>query len=243
MTLNDGAVSLRSIPANRRAGPRFAFARFAFARFTFAKQSRNVLRVGCGGMEVDLLNWPVGQERLVQLRSENRARLLVIDPDTEAPVSADLLEDWFRRSASIQDLQARIARLERRIELSSNGRPLMDDCVLRFRGEWVQVPPIEVRIIGRLIGRFGSVVSRHQLTKAGWPGGIRRLCVRTRSHIDRAERRLLAGSVRSCRLGRPPRRLQRRRLRGRVLVPVGVWLPWGPCRGLDRRAGACRLGC
>ena len=120
-------------------------------------------------MDVELLHWPVDEERLVELRSEGRARLLVIDPDTEAPVSGDLLEDWIRRPASIHDLKARIAGLERRIELSLPDRPIIDDCVLRFRGAWVQVPPVEMRITSMLVGRFGAVVSRDQLSKAGWP--------------------------------------------------------------------------
>jgi len=146
-------------------------ARFTFARFTFAKQSRNLSHVSFRGMEVELVHWPVDEERLVELRSEGRARLLVIDPDTEAPVSGDLLEDWIRRPATIHDLKARIAGLERRMELSMPDLPVIDDCVLRFRGSWVQVPPVEMRITGALVDRLGAVVSRDQLTKAGWPEG------------------------------------------------------------------------
>jgi len=122
-------------------------------------------------MEVELLHWPVDEDRLVELRSAGRARLLVIDPDTEAPVCGDLLEDWIRRPASIHDLRARIAGLERRMELSSSDRPIVDDCVVRFRGCLVPVPPVEMRIATLLIERVGAVVSREKLSDAGWPGG------------------------------------------------------------------------
>jgi len=123
-------------------------------------------------MDVELLHWPVDEERLVELRSAGRARLLVIDPGTEAPVSDDLLEDWIRRPASIHDLRARIAGLERRIELSSPDQPVIDDCVVRFRGRLVPVPPVETRIVTLLIERVGVVVSRERLSRAGWPHGV-----------------------------------------------------------------------
>ena len=38
-------------------------------------------------------------------------------------------------------------------------------------GRWVSLPPVEARLMGALLDRFGAVVSREQLAKAGWPRG------------------------------------------------------------------------
>ncbi len=46
------------------------------------------------------------------------------------------------------------------------------DGVLRFRGKWVSLPPLETRMMEVLLSRFGAVVSREALAKAGWPEGI-----------------------------------------------------------------------
>ncbi len=118
-----------------------------------------------------MIHWPVENDRLIELRSAGRARLLVIDSDIEAPVSGDVLEDWIRRPASIRDLRVRIAGLERRIELSGADRPVIDDCVLRFGGNWVAIPPVEMRITRALVERLDTVVGREILTRAGWPDG------------------------------------------------------------------------
>jgi DNA-binding winged helix-turn-helix (wHTH) protein len=61
--------------------------------------------------------------------------------------------------------------------------------VLRFGGRWVSLPPVEARLTTALLDRFGSVVSRDALTKAGWPtgtGGRNALDV----HVLRLRRRL-----------------------------------------------------
>jgi len=43
--------------------------------------------------------------------------------------------------------------------------------VLRFDGAWVSLPPVEARVTGALLQRFGGVVSRDSLARAGWPEG------------------------------------------------------------------------
>ncbi len=140
-------------------------------------------------MEVELLHWPVDNDRLVELRSAGRARLLVIDPETEAPVSGDMFEDWIRRPASIRDLRARIAGLEQRLQALSDERPIIDDGVLRFDGDWVSIPPVEMRITRVLIDRFAAVARRDHLTRSGWPdGGAGRNALDV--HVMRLRRRL-----------------------------------------------------
>jgi len=50
------------------------------------------------------------------------------------------------------------------------GDPLEDWIrLLRFRGRWTAIPPIEASLIGQLLDHFGTVVSRDDLTHAGWP--------------------------------------------------------------------------
>ena len=39
------------------------------------------------------------------------------------------------------------------------------------RGAWVSLPPVEARLTRLLLDRFGAVVSREALAKAGWPDG------------------------------------------------------------------------
>jgi DNA-binding response OmpR family regulator len=43
--------------------------------------------------------------------------------------------------------------------------------VLRFSGAWVPLPPVEARLTDALLERFGAVVSRDSLARAGWPDG------------------------------------------------------------------------
>ena len=46
-----------------------------------------------------------------------------------------------------------------------------EDGVLRVGGEWVSLPPVDHRLATALVERFGAVVSREALARAGWPGG------------------------------------------------------------------------
>ena len=48
---------------------------------------------------------------------------------------------------------------------------LDDDGVLRSGPRWVSLPPVEARLTEALLERFGAVVSREALSKAGWPEG------------------------------------------------------------------------
>ncbi|MCA1692875.1 MAG: helix-turn-helix domain-containing protein, partial [Actinobacteria bacterium] len=68
---------------------------------------------------------------------------------------------------------ARVNALSVRRAVHECDAPGLDtDGVLRYRGKWVSLPPLETRMMMTLLERFGAVVSRESLTKAGWPGGI-----------------------------------------------------------------------
>jgi DNA-binding winged helix-turn-helix (wHTH) protein len=124
-------------------------------------------------MDVVLVRWPGESDRLAQLRQEGRPRLLLVDSDTPPPLTGDALEDWIRVPAREADVRARIAVLSLRAGMNGTAaEPVLDeDGVLRFRGQWVSLPPVEARLTRALVERYGSVVSRETLTAAGWPGG------------------------------------------------------------------------
>src|SRR5262245_9078037 len=123
-------------------------------------------------MDVVLVRWPAEESRRVELRQDGVPRLLLVDQGVPPPQSADELEDWVRVPADEVDLHARVENLDRRARTRSQIEPVLDsDGVLRVNGAWVSLPPVEARLTGALLGRYGSVVSRDALASFGWPGG------------------------------------------------------------------------
>jgi DNA-binding response OmpR family regulator len=79
---------------------------------------------------------------------------------------------WIRVPAGDVDLNARVEGLRRRVESRVSPSPeLDDDGVLRLDGQWVSLPPVEARLMAALLDRYGAVVSRDALARAGWPTG------------------------------------------------------------------------
>lgn len=123
-------------------------------------------------MDVVLVRWPDERERREELRRTGRPRLLLLEDGEPAPVCDADLEDWIRLPADEADVRARVAGLERRAQAVAATVPTLDDDgVLRFSGSWVALPPVEARLTGALLERFGAVVSRDALARAGWPDG------------------------------------------------------------------------
>lgn len=83
----------------------------------------------------------------------------------------DELEDWIRLPAAEADLQARIEGLAGRGDRALVAPELDADGLLRVDGQWVSLPPVEARLVSALVDRFGAVVSREALARAGWPDG------------------------------------------------------------------------
>jgi len=112
------------------------------------------------------------RQRRDALADEGRPRLLLVENGTEPPVVTDLKEDWIRVPAEEVDVKARIDGLTLRFAEERHDRPDLDpDGVLRFAGGWVSLPPVEGRLMSSLLDRYGAVVSREQLARAGWPDG------------------------------------------------------------------------
>jgi DNA-binding response OmpR family regulator len=123
-------------------------------------------------MDVVLVRWPDERDRREELRRSGRPRLLVLDDSATPPTTLDLLEDWIRLPADDTDVAARVASLEQRAVSQGGGVPTLDDDgVLRANGRWVALPPVEARLTMSLLDRFGAVVSRDALARAGWPDG------------------------------------------------------------------------
>jgi hypothetical protein len=119
-----------------------------------------------------VIRWPA--ERLVaeQLASRGVPRLLLVDADSEPPLSVDPLEDWLRLPAEARDLEAKLAALRQRAEGSANASapPVLDGNGRLLRGsKWVVLSPIEEQLTEVLVERFGEVVSDNQLLAQGWP--------------------------------------------------------------------------
>lgn len=121
-------------------------------------------------MDVALLQWPGEAGRRTELAELGVPRLLLVDAGADPPLTLDCLEDWSRAGASDADLHARLAALEARAGVHREPAPILDDDgVLRFDSLWVALPPVEARLAAQLVERFGTVVSRDALSRAGWP--------------------------------------------------------------------------
>jgi DNA-binding response OmpR family regulator len=115
----------------------------------------------------------VEQVRRDELQREGRPRLLLLEDGVPPPLTApDDIEDWIRVPAGEGDLRARVEGLRRRAEARTDPVPLLDeDGVLRLGDRWVSLPPVEARLTAALLDRYGAVVSRDALARAGWPAG------------------------------------------------------------------------
>ena len=122
-------------------------------------------------MKVSLVRWPTEADRREALRQAGEPRLLLVEQGAP-PVPVDHREDWIRLPADDVDLRVRVEALRRRLGAESPGTPVLDDDgVLRVGDRWVALPPVEAKLAKALVERFGAVVSRDTLPRAGWPGG------------------------------------------------------------------------
>ncbi len=140
--------------------------------FTSTKQSRNLPCLPSGPVDVALIRWPVEQIRREELRSGGVPRVLLVEDGTPPPLVLDELEDWIRVPAGDLDLRTRVESLRRRAQARVDPHPnLDDDGVLRAGRRWTSLPPVEARLVAALLDRYGAVVSREALGRAGWPEG------------------------------------------------------------------------
>ena len=118
------------------------------------------------------MRWPKETDQRERLAREGRPRLLLVEDSAAPPLVEDALEDWIRIPAPDGDVRARLDTLTLRAHVRSPASPsLDDDGVIRHHGVWASLPPVEARITSLLLDRFGAVVSRDALARAGWPDG------------------------------------------------------------------------
>ncbi len=123
-------------------------------------------------VDVVLVRWPQEAERRGHLELDRVPRLLLVSDGAAPPLVEDPLEDWVRVPAQGLDVRARLETLSSRHRRTSPSRPTIDDDgVLRSNGSWTSLPPVEARLTAALLDRYGAVVSRDSLGRAGWPDG------------------------------------------------------------------------
>jgi DNA-binding response OmpR family regulator len=123
-------------------------------------------------VEVTLVRWPLEEERRQRLHDERRPRLLLLEGDMSPPDSEDDLEDWIRVPARDEDVQARLVTLQRRASARLAFLPELDESgVVHVGREWVSLPPVEARMVARMLADWGQVVGREDMARAGWPDG------------------------------------------------------------------------
>jgi hypothetical protein len=123
-------------------------------------------------MDVVLVRWPDEARTLDSARRRGQARLLLVEGGHSPPTVQDELEDWIRVPAPEADVCARVAALQHRAAARRRELPTLEGGVLRHRSGWVTLPPVEARLAEALLERFGAVVSRERLARAGWPDGL-----------------------------------------------------------------------
>lgn len=118
------------------------------------------------------MRWPQESERRDRLALAEVPRILLVESSAQAPRPLDCLEDWVRLPADDADLGVRVEAVARRAALHAHRAPVLDDDgVLRSGSRWTSLPPVEARLTAALLDRFGAVVSREALARAGWPEG------------------------------------------------------------------------
>jgi DNA-binding response OmpR family regulator len=122
-------------------------------------------------VDVVLVRWPEEDARLQQLRANGAPRLLLLNGESAPPELTDCLEDWIRLPADDQDVRARVAALSSRAATEAGAPQVDGDGLLRNRGSWVALSPVEAALAATLVDRFGAVVGRDTLARRAWPNG------------------------------------------------------------------------
>jgi two-component system OmpR family response regulator len=120
-------------------------------------------------VDVVMVRWPEEEDRLVGLRTTSTPRLLFVEAEGEPPNSGDCLEDWVRVPVDERELRSRVTALVARAERHGSRPEIDGDGLLRFRGRWIDLPPVEHTLAAALVDRFGAVVGRESLARAAWP--------------------------------------------------------------------------
>jgi DNA-binding response OmpR family regulator len=123
-------------------------------------------------VEVTLVRWPGEEDRRARLRDAHHPRLLLVENDAAPPEPTDELEDWIRVPAREEDVEVRLHTLERRASALHAFVPELDaNGVVHVGSRWTALPPVEARMVARMLDHWGQVVGRTEMAEAGWPDG------------------------------------------------------------------------
>ena len=121
---------------------------------------------------VALIVWPAEADRRDALAALGRPRLLVLAEGAEPPALVDCMEDWVSAPVSEDEVRARTDALAVRARCHHQIVPEFDEeGFLRFGAHRIHLPPVEARMTGALLERYGAVVGAARLIRAGWPDG------------------------------------------------------------------------
>ena len=143
-----------------------------------------------------LVNWP-GPPPALPSPAEGEdgpARLYLVEPGRGLPALSGCLEDWVVLPATDEEISARAAALLMRLRSHRDGPrgplPRLDPVgVLHHGDRWVDLSPLEARLMSELLACFGEPVATEDLVGAVWGSGKPR-AGNLRVHILRLRRRI-----------------------------------------------------
>jgi hypothetical protein len=112
--------------------------------------------------DVIVVQWPADAERRAHAAAHGHACLLCVSADVRPPVEWGHLEDWVREPFDYGELDARRARLRRRL-VALQPVWIDEDGLLRRGSSWIALAPMEVRLLEPLLAMKNEVVSRRAL--------------------------------------------------------------------------------
>lgn len=139
---------------------------------------------------VAVLHWPSQAGRRDQLVATRTPRLLLVEDGHMPPMETDVLEDWMRVNAGLDELDARLAALARRARQRTGGPHLDADGLLRLGDRWVDIPEAQRPVLELLLSRLGGIVRYGDIAEACALSGLSTQSEAVKTTILRLGRRL-----------------------------------------------------
>ena len=122
--------------------------------------------------DVVLIRWPEEEARLEGSGPSGAPRLLLVGESLAAPVLRRSRSRTGSGSRPPRTTSGRAWPRSRPAPGQAVTAPTVDaDGLLRHRGRWVTLSPVERALAAALVDRFGAVVGRDTLVRRAWPGG------------------------------------------------------------------------
>jgi hypothetical protein len=133
----------------------------------FTESFEAAARVGRAASRIELLSYPDQDDRRAELAADGTPRMLLVAPGYPPPKLADDLEDWVRCPIDADELEARLAELERRAAAHRSPAPIvLADGILRVGDRWVTISTSQWAVVNLLAERPGTLVSDEAVLRA-----------------------------------------------------------------------------